>query len=412
MNALSIAVKDLKILVRDRGLVLQLFLLPLLFILAFSTIMALGDEEATIRLPVVNLDSGGEVAQGLMEGLKTAEGIEVVAYSTEEEATAALDEGEIVRVLTIPAGFSEDVQSGRRTTLELVNSPDASGEQTAAVREVIGAVASTYSLETQLIEAFRQMDQMMAMGSPEYRVFNETTIEEQARSQFVRSREGALVSAVLRLPKSLIGEREELGVQVTVAGFMVLFVFLTAQATAQSIHEEKKVGSFRRLLAAPMSKAELLAGKMIPNFVVTLAQIVVILAAGVFLFPLLGMERLTLGKDPLALVVLSVLVALCSSSIGVLIAAVARTESQVSSISSVGLWVMGALGGAFMPTFLLGGAIETISKVVPHSWANTAYYDLLLRGKGIADIALELAVLAGFTLVFAVIGIWRFEFDS
>jgi ABC-2 type transport system permease protein len=412
MNALSIAVKDLKILLRDRGLVLQLFLLPLLFIVTFSVIMSLGDEEEAIRLPVVNLDSDGEVAQGLLEGLQSVDGIEVVEYRSEQEATAALDQGEIVRVLTIPAGFSADVQAGRRTALELVNSPDASVEQTAAVREVVAGAAATFSLETQLIEAFRQMDQMMAMTSPEYQVFTETTIEQQARTQFERSREGALVSAVTKLPKSLVGEKEELGVQVTVAGFLVLFVFLTAQATAQSIYDEKKVGSFRRLLAAPMSKAELLGGKMIPNFIVTLAQIAVILAAGVLVFPLLGMEKLTLGNDPLALIVLSLMVALCSSSMGVLIAALARTESQVSSISSVALWVMGALGGAFMPTFLLGGAIEVISKIVPHSWAATAYYDLLLRGKGIAEIGPELAVLAGFTLVFAIIGIWRFEFDS
>jgi ABC-2 type transport system permease protein len=250
------------------------------------------------------------------------------------------------------------------------------------------------------------------MASPEYRVFTEVTIEEQARSQFERSREAALVSVVKRLPSNLIGERQELGTQVTVAGFLVLFAFLTAQATAQSIHDEKKVGSFRRLLAAPMSRAELLAGKMLPNFVTTLAQIIVILAAAVYLFPLVGMDKLSLGKDLVALVVLSVMVALCSSSIGVLIAALARTESQVSSISSVGLWVMGALGGAFMPTFLLGGFIEAISKLVPHSWAATAYYDLLLRGKGLADIVPELAVLAGFSLVFAIVGIWRFEFDS
>jgi ABC-2 type transport system permease protein len=412
MNALSIAVKDIKILVRDRGLVLQLFLLPLLFIVAFSMIMSLGDQEEAIKLPVVNLDRDGEVAQGLVEGLKSTDGIEVAEYGGEEEATAALNEGEIVRVLTIPAGFSEDVQAGRRTTLELVNSSDANAEHTTTVQEVIVGVASDFSMETQLIEAFQQMDQMMAMASPEYRVFTEVTIEEQARSQFERSREAALVSVVKRLPSNLIGERQELGTQVTVAGFLVLFAFLTAQATAQSIHDEKKVGSFRRLLAAPMSRAELLAGKMLPNFVTTLAQIIVILAAAVYLFPLVGMDKLSLGKDLVALVVLSVMVALCSSSIGVLIAALARTESQVSSISSVGLWVMGALGGAFMPTFLLGGFIEAISKLVPHSWAATAYYDLLLRGKGLADIVPELAVLAGFSLVFAIVGIWRFEFDS
>lgn len=412
MNALNIAFKDLKIMWRDRGLVIQLFLLPILFIAAFSFVMSLSNSSEAIALPVVNLDAEGESALGLVEGLQRTDGLDVTVYASRQEAMAALDDGEIVRVLTIPAGFSSDVKTGLRTTLELVNSPDASAEQTAAVREVISGVASTFSLETQLIEAFRQMDQMMALAPSEYQVFTETSIEQQARSQFERSRAGALVSAVVRLPPSLVGEQEELGTQVTVAGFLVLFAFLTAQATAQSIFDEKNVGSFRRLLAAPMSKAELLAGKMIPNFITTLAQIVVILAAAVYLFPLLGVEGLSLGHDPLALVILSLMVALCSSSLGVLIAALARTGSQVGPISSVVLWIMGALGGAFMPTFLLGNAIATISKIVPHSWAMAAFYDLLLRGKGLAAIGPELAALAVFTLVFAGIGIWRFEFDS
>ncbi len=411
MNALSIALKDIRILLRERGLLIQLFLLPLVFIIGFSMVFSIGGGDEAITLPVVNLDAEGEIAQALIDDLNATGGIQVALYA-QDEAEALLEQGEIKRVLSIPAGFTADVGAGRRTVLELVSDPEASEQQTAAVREVVDGVTSDLSLETQLREAFRRMDEMTAMAPPEYQAFTETTIEEQARRQFERSRHTPLVSIAQSFPTNLLGGQDELGVQVSVTGLLVLFVFLTAQTTAQSIYDEKKVGSFRRLMAAPLSKAELLAGKMIPNLITTMAQIVVIFAAGVLLMPLLGMEPLTLGDDLLGLAVVSLLVALCSTSMGVLIAALARTENQISGISQVALWVMGAMGGAFMPRFLMGDFLSTVGKVIPHAWATEAYYGLLLRGKGMAGITAELAALAAFSVVFLVIGVWRFDFDS
>ena len=62
MNALNIARKDLQIFFRDRGAVIQLFLLPLVFVIVFSgALAALGgdgeEEDARILLPVVDLDA-------------------------------------------------------------------------------------------------------------------------------------------------------------------------------------------------------------------------------------------------------------------------------------------------------------------------------------------------------------------
>lgn len=411
MNTLSIAIKDLKILARDRGLLIQLFLLPLIFVVGFTLVFSASGGDEAIALPTVNLDGDGSSVQDLVDELNGSGAVSVELIG-EAEAASQLDAGDLKRVLTIPAGFSADLAAGKRATLELINHPDASVEQSAAVREVINGAAQDLSLQTQLIEAFRQMDQMMGLASEEYQVFTEPVIEAQAKSQFERSRTTPLITAYEQMPTSLIGNQDELGSQTAVAGFIVLFVFLTAQATAQSVYDEKKVGSFRRLLAAPLSRIELMVGKIIPNFIVTLAQIAIIFAAAVWVLPLLGMDRLSLGEDPLAVVILSLLLALCSTSLGVLIAALARTEGQIGGLSSVGLWVMGALGGAFMPTFLMGDFMATIGKLVPHGWATEAFYDLLLRGKGLADIGIQLAVLAGFTLVFAAVGIWRFEFDS
>jgi ABC-2 type transport system permease protein len=170
------------------------------------------------------------------------------------------------------------------------------------------------------------------------------------------------------------------------------------------------VGSFRRLLAAPISKAAILAGKMAPNFVTGLAQVIVLFGAAILLFPLLGFDRLSLGNDPLALVLVCLLVLLCSTSLGVLIAAIARTEAQISGLSQVLLWVLGfaVVMLAQIPTT---ATVDMITKVIPHYWANTAFQDLFVRGQGLADIVPSILALSGFTLAFFAIGLWRFRFE-
>ena len=190
-----------------------------------------------------------------------------------------------------------------------------------------------------------------------------------------------------------------------------MFAFLGSQVTAKSIFDEKSEGTFRRLLAAPMEKWELLLGKMLPNFVLAIVQMVVIVAASAVLLPLTGQTAPVLGGSVLGLGLILVLVALCSTSLGVLLAAICRTESQVGGISTLFLWIAGMVGGAFIPTFVLGEALSTVGKVVPHYWALQAYTDLTLRGMGVVDVLPQLAALAGFTVVFFGIGLWRFSFD-
>ncbi|MCK4315253.1 MAG: ABC transporter permease [Anaerolineae bacterium] len=415
MKTLSIAWKDMQILFKDRGAVVQLFLLPLLFIVVFSGALAAigsdGEEDTRILLPVVNLD-GGEAAQTLLDGLDAAGGVRVERYE-QAQAQALLDENKLARVLTIPARFTADIADNHQVTLRFVNHPDADPEETEAVRLVIEGVARDMSLESQILASLQQMGAMQANAPQEFQVFTAERTMAQARSQFERSRTQPLVAVVQTAPGQPEGEREEMpdAVQLAVPGFTVLFVFLTAQATARSIYDEKKVGSFRRLLAAPMSKASLLAGKMLPNFITGLIQTAVIFAFGIIGMRLLGLTPMTLGDAPLAVVIVAVLVALCSSAFGILIAAIARTENQIGGLSSVFLWVMGILGGCFIPLFILENFLGPLPKIVPHYWANRAFNDLLVRGLGLADVTTEMAALLAFTALFFVIGLWRFDFN-
>ncbi|HUW09738.1 MAG TPA: ABC transporter permease, partial [Anaerolineae bacterium] len=327
MKLLSVALKDFRILLKDRGALVMSFLIPILLIFIWNIPQMAGQSEETnlIPLPLVNLD-GGAASQEFIAGLSSAAGVHVESYAG-DEALALLEEGDIDWLLEIPADFSA-MSLEHPVTLRLLVHPDADQVESRSVSMAVNGVANSMALQSQLLASFEHMNAMMGALPGDVQVFSTDTYIAQAESQFERSRTRPLVTIDVTAPQVGSSPVEFTGTNIIVPGFTVLFVFLTAQTTALSIFQEKKQGSFRRLLAAPISKPALLAGKMLPNLAVTLVQIILIFAVGRFVLPLLGMDRLSLGNDPLALILVSLLLALCSTSLGLLIAALTHTEAQ------------------------------------------------------------------------------------
>jgi len=104
-------------------------------------------------------------------------------------------------------------------------------------------------------------------------------------------------------------------------------------------------------------------------------------------------------------------IALCSTALGILIAALARTESQIGGLSATILWAMAFLGGSIVPLFLVSDLLAQIGRYTPHGWANVAFYDVLVRGSDLAGIGQALLALLGFTALFFAVGLWRFDFE-
>jgi ABC-2 type transport system permease protein len=417
---LSIAWKDLLILFRDRNALVGAFLLPVVFIVVYLGVMGLsaggggtgGDEVKKVTLVVVNNDPDGAAAKTLIENLGRQANIAVDGQYGEAAARAALDARQIERMLVIPATFSADVAAGRQATVRLINNSLDRGTNEAMLMAVSG-VARQMSLEHQIVASLERLGAMQRANPS----FDPATSAEFAvpiaERQFQESSERPLVVVSSGTPASLGGQEQVQisGVQIGVPGMAVLFIFLTAQITARSIYDEKKTGTFRRLQAAPLGKWPMLIGKLIPNFVLVVLQVVFLFAAGMFILPLLGMDALRLGNDIPALVLLVLSIALCCTTLGILIAALARTEAQIGGIAALVLWVLAFLGGAFIPLFLINESMATLGQVTPHYWAVTGFYDLLTRGQGLAAILDSILVLLGFSAAFFVVGAWRFEWE-
>jgi ABC-2 type transport system permease protein len=182
-------------------------------------------------------------------------------------------------------------------------------------------------------------------------------------------------------------------------------VFFIVQVVATSILREKQDGTFRRLMVAPISRTALLIGKVLPYYLINLLQVAVMFAVGVFMF------NMSLGNDPLALVIVTLCTAAASTGLGLLVAALGKTAEQIGGISSLLVITLAALGGSMVPTFIMPPFMQTLSKISPHAWALEGYQNVIVRGLGVASILPEAGMLMLFAVVFFGVAVWRFKFD-
>jgi ABC-2 type transport system permease protein len=418
MRTLGITIKDLQIFFRERSNYIWVFILPLVFITLFTFVSAAAQnrpaEETAIKLVVLDLDGGAE-PQNLIKRLEGTGEIK-----TEKLDSTAIEDlrskGELVYLLTFPAGYSSAVSSNQQTTLGL-EKVKGNNNEFENLRLIVEGVAGDLSLESHILDSLKMVGEMQKGASDTAVMFTVEQMQAQAKSQFERSHTQPLVVVSSSPPQTILERQKDKTQGITwaqsvVPGFVVLFVFMTAGITALSIYEEKRVGSFRRLLAAPLSRFNVMVGKLSPNLIVVMIQVVVLFAASLFLLPLLGSGGVTLGNDPLALVLLCLAMALCATALGLAISALAHTESQISGGSQLFLWVTGLLGGCLVPLTLFNNPVLTnISRFVPQSWAIQGLQDLMVRGLGMQAVLPEIGALLGFSLVFFLIGAWRFDFD-
>jgi ABC-2 type transport system permease protein len=196
------------------------------------------------------------------------------------------------------------------------------------------------------------------------------------------------------------------GFQVAVPGNAVLFGFFIALTVGISFITERRTGTFRRLLAAPVHRGVLLVAKLVPFYLIGLCQMALVFGLGRVVF---GME---IAGSVVALIALTCAVVLAATGLGLLIASFAGTEKQVGGVGSICLLIMGLLGGGMIPRLLMPSTMKAIGLVTPHAWALDGYYDLLIRqGTTLADVAPQIGAVLGFAALFVVIGVWRFDFE-
>jgi ABC-2 type transport system permease protein len=185
-------------------------------------------------------------------------------------------------------------------------------------------------------------------------------------------------------------------VQQSVPAWLVFAIFFVSIPFSNTFIRERQLGVQRRLATIDIGPMTQFLGKLIPYFLVNQLQVVLMLAAGMFLVPLLGGQALQLNGSPVALVLLSAAISLAALGLALLIAVTARTSEQATMASGLGAIVLAALGGIMIPKFVMPQGMQAIADLSPMAWGLDGFLGLLLRGGGVGDIWGELVKLTAF----------------
>jgi ABC-type multidrug transport system permease subunit len=213
---------------------------------------------------------------------------------------------------------------------------------------------------------------------------------------------------VWQLDVSTAGQRKEIptGFQQAVPGMLVMFtllVLLTSSGTM--LVQERTQGLLRRLASAPISRAEVLAGKWQGRMVLAAVQVTVALAFGTFLF------KMDWGPDvAMIILVLAAWAGFCASA-GLWLGTVATTEAQAGGLGVLAANLLAALGGCWWPIEVTPEWMQALQKAIPTGWTMDALHKLISFQAGAMSVIPNVLLLVVAAIVFGVLAARRFRYE-
>lgn len=371
---LATIIRDVQLLLRDRGALISMFALPLVFMGAFGMMFAgAGDDDGNegsgvhLSLAVQHGDNPGPAAARMIEDLRKAAGVTLRRVGSRAEIDQLV--------------VAEEADAG----VVIPDIPDASGKNPIIfISDPALGTAEASMLQGTLMAAIYR-----GWYFNKYAAFIDEPKESSEAEGLVRK----------EAPAAMRPKREHMdSFQVSVPGNAVLFIFFLSSAIALAFVEERKSGMWRRLRSLPVPTSLLLVARLVPWFVIGFLQMLFLFTMAVLLF---GLQ--ISGSIP-ALIALTAALVLSATCLGFLMASFGGSEKQVSAITTIVVLVMALLSGCMFPRFLMPPSLRQIGLLFPHGWALDGYKDILVRdGTTLSDISgpclALLAMSAAFSLL-------------
>jgi ABC-2 type transport system permease protein len=360
MRLRAVARKEIRQLRRDPRSMAMAFLLPGLLVVFFG--YAITWDVDSIATGICDQD-GTSRSRELADAFRAAHYFDLVEWLPSPAAVGPLlDRRRIQVALVIPPGFAADLDAGRAAPLQAI--VDGSDANTATI--ILGYVeAITTEFATDIVLNGVQRRPPIVTQSRVW--YNE---DLKSRNMIVPG----LVAVIMAI--------------------------IAAMLTSLTIAREWERGTMEQLASTPVSRFEVVAGKLIPYLGIGLIDVVVSTVLGILVYgvPFRG--------DPLLLLALSFLFLVGALGLGIFVSAVARTQLLATQM---------AMLLTFLPSYLLSGfmfsvsvmpaPLRLLSTVIPARYFLVVTRGIFLKGVGLRVLwpdALLMLAFAGIGLGLAV----------
>lgn len=379
MKALAITSVNVKRLVRDPSTIFFVFVFPMLMILVLGASFGGGFEP---KVAVLN-EGSGPLSQEMVAEVVENEDFDGIVYDDRDSLLEDVERGIANMGVVVPADYDERLTSGAVAEIEFVGRLDQSVVQYRSTIEAIVADQSAVFRAARFVESegLASFDdavasaELVAAGTAGTEVVSESTGE------------------------SMFGE--DLGqFDLGAPSMLILFIFLTSLAGSAALIYTRRLGVSRRMVSTPTSIGQILVGETGGRFAVAMIQ-------GLFIMVGAAVAFEVRWGNLFAASLLLILMALVGAGAGMLMGSIFDNDEQAGSMGVfIGLG-LAALGGCMVPLEIFPDTMVKIAHLTPHAWGLDGFAELIRRGGTVADIGLELAVLAGFAVALLALGTWR-----
>jgi ABC-2 type transport system permease protein len=400
MRILDLAYKDLSQMLRDKRSLLFIVAMPVVFTLFMGFAFrgnTTNDKNADTRIPlaVVNLQPDAGLNLALLARLDSSGTIKTILMD-EADATAALHKGDVAGILVIPDGFSEQAQArestdGESQQLKLIAEPNS--PQGQSLYQLLRGPVSQLMSAVEIAKISADLQDNPTELSPAFELAW-SKWDANARLDLVQTEQ-----SVAQKSSDWTGGNPY---NQASPGILVQFAIFGLITSAQILVQERKSRTLQRLITTAMHPWKIVAGHLLAMFALTFFQTVLLVIFGQFA---LHVDYL---REPLGTLLVAVGLSLWVASVGLLIGVLAKEEQQVILFSMIAMFLFSALGGAWFPLEMAGGAFAAIGSLLPSTWAMTGFQNMLIRGLGLDSTMLPAAVLLGYAALFFTLAVWRF----
>ena len=412
-DALTITLKDLRLLARDRRALVILIALPMVIIaiVGSSTGRLRNDREQRrlgLNIEVADFDQSN-TSRRLSGFLAAFENVMIIRIPEESGATVAnekqmeelkthLPNGQTDARVVIGPGFEASLNGLTRSQLTAPETgPLRNGLQAIDVHVSQNELADP--LTAGLLKAMLRLslqDAMLPILADKMPVFRGAARDSVVPEPWADS------EAAKRESKADVRVYQFL-----VPSYTVLFVFFLVNIMGRSFIAERDMGTLRRLRISPIRPGSILIGKTLPFLVMSLVQTSILMVTGKLLF---GMSW---GPSPWLLAPIMLCTSGAATTLGLLFSTLCKTESQVSSFGNLIVLSSAGISGCLVPRAWMPELSQKISLCTPHAWALDAYGELLTKeSPDHQKIAICCGALLLFSLVFFIGGLLRFRNDG
>ncbi len=427
MNAVwTIAMKDLKLLLRNRAAFFWVLGFPILIALFFGSISGGGGKRAPLAIAIADLDRT-DYSRSVAARLRASDALRVEDASI-DSARTRVRKGDLVGYVAIHAGAGSSFGFGSDSTsgIEIGVDPRRTAEKeylrglvTAALFESMrGSFSSGFGkrqIEANLdsLDADPTLDPAAKARSREFYRSLETFLTALDSSGFdagaatARGELGAAGAAdspasapgggpnirVVEVAEEDSGPRSAF--EVTFPSSIAWALIGVCMSFAISIVSERVTGTFLRLRLAPVSRTQVLAGKGLACFLASIFSVSALLAIGVVLFHV----RVS---NPAMLAAAIAAAAFCFTGVMMLVSTLGRTHQSVSGAGWAIMLVMSMTGGGMIPLIAMPAWMQSVSNFSLVKWAVLSVEGAVWRGFGWGEMLPVLAIPVAAGLV----GIW------